>query len=203
MLIGMAFKPFPGKDYLLLFLATVVIAWPGRRFFVSAWKQLRHGSANMDTLVALSVGVSYLFSLFNLSFPDVWTSRGLEAHTYFESCTMIVAFILLGRLLEEKAKHGTTASIRKLMGLKPQTVVIQRVEVVDGLPSVREITIPTGEVKQGDVVIVNRKKRIVHGMHNGINVEFEKDGLSPKPASIKKVKSIRKKAGWNFLTAQA
>ena len=160
MLIGMAFKPFPGKDYLLLFLATVVIAWPGRRFFVSAWKQLRHGSANMDTLVALSVGVSYLFSLFNLCFPDVWTSRGLEAHTYFESCTMIVAFILLGRLLEEKAKHGTTASIRKLMGLKPQTVVIQRVEVVDGLPSVREITIPTGEVKKGDVVIVKPGNRI-------------------------------------------
>nr|MCR4570192.1 cation transporter [Bacteroidales bacterium] len=104
MLIGMGFKDFPGKGYLLWALATPVVFWCGRRFFKAGFSAVRHGSANMDTLVALSVSISYLFSVFNLLFPGVWTSRGLQPHLYFESSTMIVAFILLGRLLEERAK---------------------------------------------------------------------------------------------------
>ena len=118
MLIGMGFKDFPGKGFALWALATPVVFWCGRRFFKAGFSAVRHGSANMDTLVALSVSISYLFSVFNLLFPHVWTSEGLEAHLYFESATMIVAFILIGRLLEERAKHSTTAAIRKLMGLQ-------------------------------------------------------------------------------------
>ena len=122
MLLGMGFKEFPGKGYVLWILATPVVFWCGRRFISTAWKQFRHGSTSMDTLVSLSILISYFFSLFNLLFPSVWTSRGLEPHLYFESSTMIVAFILIGRVLEEKAKHGTNAAIRGLAGLQPKTV---------------------------------------------------------------------------------
>ncbi len=133
MLLSMGFEDFPGKGWVLALLAAASLAFCGRRFFVTAWKQARHGSTNMDTLVALSTGIAFLFSLFNLLFPGVWTARGLEPHLYFESCAMITAFILLGRLLEEKAKNGTTAAIRELMHLQParpdiragQTLVIK------------------------------------------------------------------------------
>ena len=123
MVIGMEFKDFPYKGGLLWALSTPVVFWCGRRFFKAGFSVLRHGSANMDTLVALSVSISYLFSVFNLLFPSVWQSRGLTPHLYFESSTMIVAFILVGRLLEEKAKHSTTAAIRGLMDLQPVRAV--------------------------------------------------------------------------------
>ncbi len=122
MLLGMGFRDFPGKGFILWALATPVVFWCGRRFITTAWKQLKKGSASMDTLVALSILISYLFSVFNLLFPEVWTSRGLEAHLYFESSTMIVAFILIGRFLEEKAKHSTSSAIRSLAGLQPKSV---------------------------------------------------------------------------------
>ncbi len=137
MIVGMGFKDFPGKGYLLWALATPVVAWCGRRFFKAGFSAVKHGSANMDTLVALSVGISYLFSVFNLLFPRVWTTRGLEPHLYFESSTMIVAFILLGRLLEERAKHSTTAAIRGLMGLQQRDRPVQVGEVVPVKPGER------------------------------------------------------------------
>ena len=143
MVLSMGFEDFPGKGFVLWALATPVVFWCGRRFFKAGFSALRHGSANMDTLVALSVSISYLFSVFNLLFPQVWTSQGLEAHLYFESATMIVAFILIGRLLEERAKHSTTAAIRKLIGLQEkgstarpgETVLVKPGErlAVDGL----------------------------------------------------------------------
>lgn len=105
-------------------LATISIVFFGRDFYVNAWKQTRHGHANMDTLIALSTGVAYLFSVFNTLFPSVWTSRGLESHVYFESAAVIIAFILLGRLLEERAKYSTSSAIKKLAGLQPKTVTI-------------------------------------------------------------------------------
>ena len=120
MAVSMLCKESSLRDILLVCLSTPVVFWSGRRFFKSAWKQLRHGSANMDTLVSLSVGISWLFSLFNLLFPEVWTSRGLKAGLYFESSVMILAFVLLGRWLEERAKHGTTASLRALKQLQPE-----------------------------------------------------------------------------------
>lgn len=122
MLIGMGFRDFSFKGYVLWALATPALFWCGRRFLFTALKQARHFSSGMDTLVSLSTLISYFFSVFNLFFPEVWTSRGLEPHLYFGSSAMIVAFILVGRLLEEKAKRGTTASIRELIGLQPKSV---------------------------------------------------------------------------------
>ena len=137
MAVGMAAPDFPAKGWVLAALAAVSVGWCGRRFFGVAWKQARHGHAGMDTLVALSVGISFLFSLFNLLFPQVWTSRGLEAGLYFESSAMIVAFILLGRLLEERAKHRTTQAVRALTGLQPQRRGIRRGDLVQVLPGER------------------------------------------------------------------
>ena len=107
---GMLFMDAPAVKYAVWALSTPVVFGLGREFFVNAWKQLRHGAANMDTLVAVSTGIAYLFSLFNLFFPEFWLSRGIEPHVYFESAAVIVAFILLGRLLEERAKRGTTTA---------------------------------------------------------------------------------------------
>lgn len=146
MLLGMGFKDFPGKGYVLWTLATPALFWCGRRFFVSAWRQARHFGAGMDTLVALSTLISYAFSVFNLIFPGVWTSRGLEPHLYFESSAMIVAFILIGRVLEEKAKLGTTASIRELAGLQPKSVAVSPGDIVTVKPGDR---IPADGVVEG------------------------------------------------------
>ena len=120
MLVSMGFKDTLWRNIFLVLLSTPVVFGCGRRFFRNAWKQLKHGSASMDTLVALSVGISFIFSLFNLLFPSFWVSRGLKAGLYFESAVMITAFILLGRWLEERAKHGTTASLRALKQLQPE-----------------------------------------------------------------------------------
>ena len=137
MLVGMGFEDFPFKGFVLWILATPALFWCGRRFIVSAWKQARHLGAGMDTLVALSTLISYFFSLFNLLFPQVWTSRGLVPHLYFESSAMIVAFILIGRVLEEKAKRGTTASIRELIGLQPKAVSLSPGDVFTVKPGDR------------------------------------------------------------------
>ena len=102
--IGMFFMDIPYANYIMWAFSTPVIVWLGKDFFINAWKQAKHRSANMDTLVALSTGIAYLFSVFNTLFMEVWHSRGLHAHVYFEAATVVIAFILLGKLLEEKAK---------------------------------------------------------------------------------------------------
>ena len=123
-LIGMFFMNIPYATYIMWALATPVIFIFGQQFFVNAWKQTRHRSANMDTLVALSTGVAYLFSVFNTLFPEYWHSKGLHAHVYFEVAAVVIAFILLGKMLEEKAKGNTSSAIKKLIGLQPKTVTI-------------------------------------------------------------------------------
>ena len=146
---------FPDMQYagvIMCVLSTPVVFWLGRGFFISAWNQLRHGTANMDTLVANSTGIAYLFSMFNMLFPDFWRSRGIEPHLYFEASCVIIAFILLGRLLEERAKGRTSDAIRKLMGLQPGTVT-----VADG-ENFREI--PVNRVREGDIVIVRPGERV-------------------------------------------
>ncbi len=148
MLLGMGFGDFPGKGFVLWALATPAVFWCGRRFIAAAWRQAGHGTASMDTLVALSILISYFFSLFNLLFPSVWTARGLTPHLYFESASMIGAFILIGRVLREKAELGTTASIRELAGLQPKSVAIKEGEVFTVRPGDR---IPAdGEVVEGE-----------------------------------------------------
>ncbi|MEJ7826803.1 MAG: hypothetical protein WKF91_01360 [Segetibacter sp.] len=106
-MIGMFFMNIPYANYIMWALATPVVLIFGQQFFVNAWKQTKHRSANMDTLVALSAGVAYLFSVFNTLFHEYWHSRGLHAHVYFEAAAVVIAFILLGKLLEERAKGNT------------------------------------------------------------------------------------------------
>lgn len=135
MILSMGFKTYPGV--LAACLAAVAVFWCGRRFLSTAWRQARHRSASMDTLVALSILISFFFSLFNLLFPGVWTRRGLEPHLYFESGAMIVAFILIGRVLMARAQRGTTAAIRALAGLQPRQVDIRVGDVFSVRPGDR------------------------------------------------------------------
>ena len=129
----------------------------GREFYINAWRQLKHGTSNMDTLVAVSTGIAYTFSVFNLLFPDFWLSRGIEPHIYFEAASVIIAFILLGRLLEERAKQNTSTAIKKLISLQPKTVTI----IVDS----DERTVPITAVQKGDTILVKPGERIaVDGM---------------------------------------
>ncbi|MBQ5984753.1 MAG: copper-translocating P-type ATPase [Bacteroidales bacterium] len=188
MLLGMGFKDFPYKGIVLMVLSGTALVLYGRRFFKSGWNALRHGAANMDTLVALSVLISWLFSAFNLFFPQVWTSRGLQPHLYFESSAMILAFILIGRLLEEKAKHSTTGAIRKLRTLQPDEVTVKRVEVIDGVPLVKETILPVDQVVPGDVVIVKPGSRVpVDGTVSSGESYVDESMLTGEPVPVLKV----------------
>ena len=157
MVISMFFEDISSLKYVLWILATPVVFGLGREFYINAWRQLKHGTSNMDTLVAVSTGIAYTFSVFNLLFPDFWFSRGIEPHIYFEAASVIIAFILLGRLLEERAKQNTSSAIKKLIGLQPKTVII----IVDS----DERTVPITAVQKGDTILVKPGERIaVDGM---------------------------------------
>lgn len=136
-----------------LLIALANMLYCGRQFYVSSFRQLRHGSANMDTLVALSTGIAFLFSSFNTFWGDaVWASRGVVWHTYFDASVMIITFVLTGRLLEEKAKDGTASSIRQMMGMAPKTA-----HIVDG-DKIEEVPISTIEV--GDILEVRPGEKV-------------------------------------------
>ncbi|HQX99646.1 MAG TPA: heavy metal translocating P-type ATPase, partial [Flavobacteriales bacterium] len=122
-IVGMVYMHASWSPWVQWILATPVVLVFGRQFFINAWKQAKHRSANMDTLVALSTGVAYVFSVFNTAYPAFWTARGLEPHVYFEAAAVVITFILLGKFLEERAKAGTSSAIKKLMGLRPNTVL--------------------------------------------------------------------------------
>lgn len=152
MIISMFFEDISSLKYVLWILATPVVFGLGREFYINAWRQLKHGTSNMDTLVAVSTGIAYTFSVFNLLFPDFWLSRGIEPHIYFEAASVIIAFILLGRLLEERAKQNTSSAIKKLIGLQPKTVII----IVDS----DERIVPITAVQKGDTILVKPGERI-------------------------------------------
>ena len=136
-----------------LLIALANMLYCGRQFYVSSFRQLRHGSANMDTLVALSTGIAFLFSTFNTFWGDaVWASRGVAWHTYFDASVMIITFVLTGRLLEEKAKDGTASSIRQMMGMAPKTA-----HIVDG-DKIEEVPLSTIEV--GDILEVRPGEKV-------------------------------------------
>ena len=157
MVISMFFEDISSLKYVLGIFATPVVFGLGREFYINAWRQLKHGTSNMDTLVAVSTGIAYTFSVFNLLFPDFWLSRGIEPHIYFEAASVIIAFILLGRLLEERAKQNTSTAIKKLISLQPKTVTI----IVDS----DERTVPITAVQKGDTILVKPGERIaVDGM---------------------------------------
>jgi len=151
-LIGMFFMDMPYGNWVSMVFAALVLFWFGRSFFINAWKQAKHRKANMDSLVALSTGIAFIFSVFNTIYPAFWESRGLEAHVYYEAAAVIITFISLGKLLEEKAKSNTSTAIKKLMGLQPKTVRI----VIDEI----EKEVPISQVMQGDVIIVRPGEKI-------------------------------------------
>lgn len=152
-IIGMCFMDWTYANYVMWILSTPVVFWLGRDFYRNAWKQLKHRTSNMDTLVAVSTGIAYTFSLFNLFWPEFWLSRGIHPHVYFEAASVIISFILLGRLLEEKAKGNTSEAIKKLMGLQPATVTILTPE-----GQLKEI--PVEQVQQGQRLVVKPGSRI-------------------------------------------
>src|SRR5690349_7431613 len=117
-MIGMFFMDMPFANWIMLGLSIPVLVFFGKEFFVNAFRQLKLGKANMDTLVALSTGVAFLFSTFNTVYPEYWHRQGLHAHVYFEAAVGIIAFILLGKYLEARAKGRTSSAIKKLMGLQ-------------------------------------------------------------------------------------
>ena len=178
-LIGMVFMNIPYADYIMWALATPILFIFGRRFFVGAWKQAKLFSANMDTLVALSTGIAYLFSVFNIFFEEFWTSRGLEAHVYFEAAGVIIAFILLGKMLEERAKGNTSSAIKKLMGLQPDTVIVFK----DDVPT--EVSI--SEVQVDDIVLVKPGDRIaVDGVVTSGASFIDESMISGEPIAVEK-----------------
>ena len=183
-LLSMVFMDTPHANEIMAVLATPVVLWFGRGFFVNAWKQLKQRAANMDTLVALSIGVAYLFSLFNMLFPEFWLKRGVEPHVYFEASSVIVSFIMLGRMLEEKAKGNTSSAIKKLMGLAPKTAMLV---ADDG--SMKEVAIETirvgdviavrpGEKIPVDGVVINGSSYVDESMLSGEAVPVQKDAES-------------------------
>lgn len=152
-IIGMFLMDIPYANYIMMILSMPVVFWFGRSFFINAYKQTKHKQVNMDTLVALSTGIAFLFSTFNTFYPEFWHSRGLHPHVYFEAASVVIAFILLGKILEERAKSNTSSAIKKLIGLQPKTVIV----IHDGG---HEMEMPISKVKIDDVLLVKSGDKI-------------------------------------------
>lgn len=187
--IGMFFMDMPYANLIMWLFSTPVLLWLGKDFFINAWKQAKHRSANMDTLVALSTGIAYLFSVFNMLFADFWHQRGLHAHVYFEAAAVIIAFILLGKLLEEKAKGNTSSAIKKLMGLQPKTVIVI---LADGTEKQTDIE----DVNAGNVILVKPGEKIaVDGMVTSGSSYVDESMLSGEPVPVLKKENEKVFAG--------
>ena len=150
---------FANQICLLLTLANLLYC--GKQFYVSAWKQLLHHTANMDSLVALSTLIAFLFSTFNTFFGEmVWGARGIEWHTYFDASVMIITFVLTGRCLEEKAKDSTASSIRQLMGIQPKTARLVTYEKIEGTNDYKMEEVPISTIQIGDMIEVRAGEKI-------------------------------------------
>ena len=179
--IGMFFMHMPYGNWIMLGFTLPVLLVFGRDFFINAWRQLKHGHANMDTLVAFSTGVAFLFSLFNTLWPTYWTDRGLEAHIYYEAAAVIIALILLGRLLESRAKSNTSTAIRKLIGLQPK-------EVIRILEDGTEQVIPIKAVQPGDILLVKPGDKIPVDGSVTEGVSFvDESMITGEPVPVEKV----------------
>lgn len=188
-IIGMFFMNIPYANYIMWVLSTPVVLIFGQQFFAGAWKQTKHRSANMDTLVALSTGVAYLFSVFNTVYPQYWHSRGLHAHVYFEAASVVIAFILLGKMLEERAKGNTSSAIKKLMGLQPKTVTV----VHDGG---HQMEMPVASVKAGNTLLVKPGEKIaVDGTVSSRSSFVDESMISGEPIPVEKKQGDKVFAG--------
>ncbi|MDR1877388.1 MAG: heavy metal translocating P-type ATPase [Flavobacteriaceae bacterium] len=166
-------------NYVMWALATPVVFFFGKQFFINAYKQSKHHTANMDTLVAVSTGIAYAFSVFNTLFPSFWTNQELESHVYFEASAVIIAFVLLGKTLEEKAKGNTSSAIKKLMGLQPKTVtVVQENEPIE---------LPVRAVKPGMIILVKPGEKIaVDGVVLSGSSFVDESMISGEPIPVEK-----------------
>jgi len=189
LVIGMFFMNMPYASFIMWALATPVVFIFGKQFFINALKQARHRNANMDTLVALSTGIAYLFSVFNTLCPQFWESRGLQAHVYFEASAVVIAFILLGKMLEEKAKSKTTSAIKNLIGLQPQNII-----VIDEQKNERVIKI--SDVQINDKILVKPGEKIaVDGEVISGSSYVDESMISGEPLPVLKEKDSEVFAG--------
>lgn len=180
LVLGIIPHLFAGQEVASCFLAAFSLWKYGRLFYAPAWKLLKHGTSNMDTLVALSISVSFIYSFCNLFFPQWFISHGMQPHLYFDSVGVITAFILLGRMLEARAKHRTTNSIRKLMQLQPKQVVCV-------FPNGKEVTKHVNDVKTGDVLLARPGDRIAVDGEVIIGASnIDESSLSGEPIPVEK-----------------
>ncbi|MCF6234912.1 MAG: heavy metal translocating P-type ATPase [Gammaproteobacteria bacterium] len=181
MIIAMFYMDLPYANWIMLGLSVPVIFIYGRRFFISAYQQVKIHKTNMDTLVSLSTGIAFIFSLFNTLFPEYWTHKGLEAHVYYEAATAIITFILLGKFLEEKAKLNTSSAIKKLIGMQPKTVIKV---AQDG----SEQQIPIKNVMKGDLLLVKPGEKIpVDGRVQDGSSFVDESMISGEPVPVEAV----------------
>lgn len=150
--IAMGFHTMPYANIIMWILSTPFVLYFGNQFFIGAWNQLKHKSSNMDTLVALSTGIAYVFSITTTLFPEFWRSHGMEPHVYFETTGMVITFVLLGKFLEDRAKRGTSDAIEQLIGLQANTATVVR----DG----KFIEIKIEDIKIGDEIIVRAGEKV-------------------------------------------
>jgi P-type Cu2+ transporter len=187
-ILGMFFMDFRYGNYISLVLTAPVVFYFGRNFFIHAFKQARHGRANMDTLVALSTGIAFLFSAFNTFFPEFWHARGIHPHVYYEAAAVVIVFISLGKLLEERAKSKTSSAIKKLMGLQPKTVWV----LVNGV----EQEVPISSVKAGDLILVRPGEKIpVDGAVTSGSSYVDESMISGEPVAVEKGAGAKVYAG--------
>lgn len=178
----------PYGNWLMLLLTAPVLFWSGRDFFANAVRQARHGTANMDTLVALSTGIAFAFSAFNTVYPQFFQSRGVEPHVYFEAAAVIVALVLLGRMLEEGAKKRTGTAIKKLMGLQAKTVRVVRHGA--------EEEVPIEHVQIGDIITLRPGEKVpVDGVLTSGASFIDESMLTGEPIPVEKSVGDRVFAG--------
>lgn len=177
--MGMFLMDVPDMNWWMLIFSLPVLFYSGRSFYVNAWKQARQCTSNMDTLVALSTSIAFLFSLFNTFNPEFWYDRGLEPHVYYEAATVIIAFVLVGKLMEERAKGKTSTAIRKLMGLQPKKARIVRDNkeediLIADLHIGDHVSVRPGEKIPVDGIIANGHTFIDESMISGEPIPVEK-----------------------------
>ena len=177
--LGMVFMHLSWVNWVMMGLALAIMLFFGRSFYVNGWRHACTGNANMDTLVALSTLIAFLFSLFNTVYPEYWLRKGLEPHVYFEASGVIIAFVLLGKLMEERAKNSTSSAIRGLMGLQPKTA-----RWVKGL---KEMEVPIAALQVGYMVSVRPGEKIpVDGVLVKGNSSVDESMLSGEPIPVEK-----------------
>lgn len=187
-LLGMVFMHMPFGNWIMMVLALAIMVFFGRSFYVSGVRHALKGKANMDTLVALSTSIAFLFSLFNTLCPGFWLEKGLEPHVYYEASGVIIAFVLLGKLMEERAKNSTSSAIKGLMGLQPKTARL----VTDG----KEEEVPISTLQVGNVVSVRPGEKIpVDGTLLQGSSSVDESMLSGEPIPVEKNAGDRVLAG--------